>query len=205
VTTSDSINELATALAKAQGEMKNAPFNATNPHLRNKFANLASVRDTVVPTLSKHGIAVSQAIVVLDGRAAVTTRLLHASGQWMESVCPLPDATDMQKLGSAITYARRYSLSAICGIAADEDDDGHEAATVGPVAQAQQPAKPEGYDKWLKEFEATAKKGLDPLREKFKTAPDSYRKYLTKYDGVSYDAAKATAETASKNESAVPA
>jgi hypothetical protein len=200
VTTSEQVNEIAAALAKAQGEMKNAPFNATNPHLKNKFANLASVRDTTVPTLSKHGIAVVQTIVPFDGRASLATRLLHTSGQWMESLCPLPNVEDMQKLGSAITYARRYSLAAICGIAADEDDDANGAEKLTPskpvaVAKAE-PKAPEGADEWLLNLEATAIEGEAALKTAWEGSKKEHRQWLTSTDAAKWERIKAKAQKA---------
>lgn len=200
MTTSESINEIAAALAKAQGEMKNAPFNATNPHLKNKFANLASVRDTVIPSLSKVGIAVVQTLVPFDGRAALATRLLHTSGQWMESLCPLPDAGDMQKLGSAITYARRYSLSAICGIAADEDDDANAASEPQASRPVAVPRAPQGFDDWVTDLEATADDGTAALESAWKKSQPYLRKYLTDTDAARWERIKAKASKA-----AVPA
>lgn len=196
MTTSEQVNEIAAALAKAQGEMKNAPFNATNPHLKNKFANLASVRDTTIPTLSKYGIAAVQTIVPFDGRAALATRLMHSSGQWMESLCPLPDATDMQKLGSALTYARRYSLSAICGIAADEDDDGHEASQPNQSRESRPVAKasvPPGYDDWLVDLTATADNGTDALQKAWKASQPFLRKHLLDTNNAKWESLKAKA------------
>lgn len=155
MTTSEHVNEIAAALAKAQAAMKNAPLNKTNPHFRSKYADLSGIRDAVTPSLALNGIAVVQTMVPFDGRAAIATRLVHTSGQWFESLVPLPDVQDMQKMGSAITYARRYSLSAICGIAADEDDDANASAEqpkAGPTAIA----KPAGYDAWIKALDAYA-------------------------------------------------
>jgi hypothetical protein len=126
VRTSDQINELATALAAAQAEMKNATLNKINPHFKSKYADLAGIRDTVTPALTKHGLAVVQGTDTTDGGIVVVTRLLHKSGQWMESRFPI--AYDKpQTMGSAYTYARRYSLSAMCSISADEDDDANAA------------------------------------------------------------------------------
>ena len=124
--TSDSIDQLATALAAAQAEMKNANFNQTNPHFKNKYADLACIRDTVTPSLSKHGISVAQMTEVTDTGLIVATRLMHKSGQWIESTYPV-SYDKPQIMGAAITYARRYSLSAICCIAADADDDANSA------------------------------------------------------------------------------
>ena len=100
--TSEQINELAAALAKAQAEMKNATLNKINPHFKSKYADLAMIRDTVTPALAKNSIAVSQGIDTLDSGIVVVTRLLHSSGQWIESRIPI--AYDKpQAMGSAIT------------------------------------------------------------------------------------------------------
>lgn len=130
--TSDTINELATALAKAQAEMKNATFNRVNPHFKSKYADLAQIRDTVTPALTKHGLALVQGTDTTETGVVVVTRLIHTSGQWMESRFPI--AFDKpQAMGSAYSYARRYSAAAICSIASEEDDDGN-AANEKPVA-----------------------------------------------------------------------
>jgi hypothetical protein len=130
--TSENIDQLATALAAAQAEMKNAKLNKINPHFKSKYADLAEIRDTVTPALSKNGIAVVQGTDAADSGILVVTRLVHKSGQWIESRFPI--AYDKpQTMGSAYTYAKRYSLAAICNIAADEDDDAN-AANDKPVA-----------------------------------------------------------------------
>lgn len=125
--TSEQINELAAALAKAQAEMKNAKLNKVNPHFKSRYADLAEIRDTVTPALAKNGIAVTHGMDAAEGNGlVVVTRLIHASGQWIESRFPI--AYDKpQTMGSAITYGRRYNLSAIANIAADDDDDANAA------------------------------------------------------------------------------
>ena len=182
MTTSDQVGEIAAALAAAQGRMKNATLNKVNPHFKSKFADLASVRDAVVPALAGQGISVSQTMVPFDGRVCLATRLLHSSGQWIESLMPLPDAADMQKLGSALTYARRYSLSAICGIAADEDDDGNEAAsaTLTSVAATSKPAAADmpGWGDFVTDMTAKADEGMAALTRAFNEARAEYRKEL---------------------------
>jgi hypothetical protein len=118
-------HELMAALAKAQAEMDNAPMNSENPHFRSKYADLASIRNATIPALSKHGLSLHQ-VTRIDGSGMVlVTRLGHASGQFIDSVYPLPNSNKPHEMGSAITYARRYSWAAICGIAAEEDDDGN--------------------------------------------------------------------------------
>jgi len=172
--TSEQTTEIAAALVQAQKALKNAALNKTNPHFKSKFADLPEVRNTVTPTLTANGIAAVQTLDVLDGQPCVVTRLLHVSGQWIESVCPIPAGKNMQEMGSAITYARRYSLSAICGIAADEDDD---ANTVSQPAAA---APPKGYAEWLKELDAFAAKHTDAelITEIAESGSDEQKAYL---------------------------
>jgi hypothetical protein len=113
------LNELAAALAKAQGAMNNASMNRINPHFKSKYADLAALWDAVRKPLSENGLSVVQ--IIRDG--SLHTMLLHTSGQRLCSDYPLPATARPQEMGSALTYARRYSLSALVGIAADEDDD----------------------------------------------------------------------------------
>lgn len=129
---SDQINELATALAKAQLEMKAAPKTAVNPHFKSKYAALPDVID-VAKTLAKHGLSfVQPARVEADGAVTVETVLMHSSGQWLsESLSLRPQQNTPQGIGSALTYGRRYGLSSLVGIAADEDDDGNAASVNG--------------------------------------------------------------------------
>lgn len=141
---SDHMGALAAALSKAQGEMKNAAFNRKNPHFKSNYADLAGIRDTVTPILAAHGLAVVQAVDVLDGGAAVLrTTLMHEGGGSICAAYPLPaNHGEPQKFGSALTYARRYSLAAICNIASEEDDDGNAASvpTKAPATAAVSPA-----------------------------------------------------------------
>lgn len=139
------MKELATALAKAQAEMKNATLNKVNPHFKSKYADLAEIIDTTREVLAKHGLSVVQTtkLMLPDGdRLVLQTTLLHVSGQSIQGEYPLPMALDKpQIMGSALTYARRYSLAAICNIAADEDDDANaaqaDAKNSKPITAAQ--------------------------------------------------------------------
>ena len=127
--TSETLIKIAPALVKAQMGITYAIENAKNPHLKSKYADLQSVIDAVKGALNKNGIAFLQTPSPSDdGRLNLTTRLIHESGEWIEdtATCPL-QKQDPQGLGSALTYLRRYSLSAICGLYAD-DDDGQSAA-----------------------------------------------------------------------------
>ncbi len=127
---SESIKELASALCKAQSEMKGAQKDSVNPFFKSKYADLSSVWDAARPVLAANGLSVSQLVDRADGgNIGLTTLLLHSSGEWLESkaTIPMKDGT-AQAAGSAITYLRRYALAAILGVVADEDDDGNAAS-----------------------------------------------------------------------------
>jgi hypothetical protein len=156
------VNELMAALAKAQGEMSNAPFDATNPHFKSKYATLASIRDATVPHLAKYGLSIHQVTKLNGDGMVLATRLAHSSGQWIESVYPLPNSSKPHEMGSAITYARRYSWAAITGIAAEEDEDGNAAQEGARNGAKSLPALP------ARKSSAAAKRDGD--WEKFKAA-----------------------------------
>ena len=121
---SENISDLATALAKAQGAMGPAIINKVNPHFRNRYADLAAVLEAVRKPLADNGLSVTQTTHLSDDVFVLRTTLRHASGQWIASEYPLPIGAKPQELGSALTYGRRYEISAMIGVAADEDDDG---------------------------------------------------------------------------------
>ncbi|MBF0502319.1 MAG: ERF family protein [Candidatus Riflebacteria bacterium] len=169
--TSQTVGAISQALAKAQGQMKPAAFDASNPHFKSKYATLASIMEACRPALSAAGIAVMQGTSIDPEtlRVNVTTLLTHVSGEFIKETLSIKPAMDTaQAIGSAISYARRYCLSALVGIVSDDDDDGNLAtgrpdvkpvltsvkktpAPVNPaspaatktVAQVKQPAKTE--------------------------------------------------------------
>jgi hypothetical protein len=136
---SETINDLSAALAKAQAVMKSAPFDRTNPHFKNKYATLASVIDTIRAPLAEHGLSYTQAPEIRDGGFVLVTTLRHVSGQFVQCEWPLPTGVRPQELGSALTYARRYSLSALVCIAADDDDDAEGARVKGHTSSEPRP------------------------------------------------------------------
>jgi hypothetical protein len=148
--TSEQINEIAIALAKAQAEMTNPVFNKVNPHFKSKYADLASVLNAVRPALAKHGIALMQMTGMEEAGVVLYTRLTHISGQWIESIYPVTASGKHQEIAAALTYAKRLSLSAIAGVAGEEDDDGNAAneTPVNAARPAKQAPKPvvDGYD-----------------------------------------------------------
>lgn len=134
--TSEQVNDLFAALAKAQGEMptiaktKQAKVKGQSKEGRSfeysyAYADIADVLEAVLPVLSRHGLSVTQPTVVDGPALMIATRLGHSSGQWIESLYPVCSINgDHQKMGGAMTYARRYALCSLLGIAADEDTDG---------------------------------------------------------------------------------
>jgi hypothetical protein len=127
---SENLNELAAALAKAQGEIGGASKDAVNPHFRTSYATLASVRDACREPLAKNGLSVVQLPARVGPQVEVVTVLFHASGQWISSrISVVPTKNDAQGIGAAITYLRRYLLAAMVGVAPEDDDDA-EAAVV---------------------------------------------------------------------------
>lgn len=133
---SEQIDKLTEALAKAQGTIENAILNKTNPHFKSKYADLAAIFDAVRKPLATQGLVVTQTTELREGGFVLVTMLAHSSGQWIRSEYPLPAAGKPQEIGSALTYARRYSLSAITGVAADEDDDANAAQSGGQKIDA---------------------------------------------------------------------
>lgn len=133
---SETIGKLAEALSKAQGTFTHVEKDGKSHH--GKYATLAAVLDTVRGPLAEHGLSIVQAPSSGGNMVSVTTRLNHLSGEWMETTISAPAATDIQKLGSSISYLRRYSLMAMLALAADDDDDG-DTAMKGPQNR-QQPA-----------------------------------------------------------------
>lgn len=137
---SEYINELSLALSKAQGEMKFAIKDSTNPYFKSKYADLTSVWDVLKQPLSNNGLSVSQVLDHENGNMVLTTLLLHSSGQYIGGSMPLiPAKTDPQTLGSLISYMRRYMLSSICGVTADDDDGA--LASDKPALPTQQASK----------------------------------------------------------------
>lgn len=133
---SDQIDALAAALALAQSGIRPALKDANNPAFNSKYADLAAVFDAVRPALAKYGLSIVQMPEHSDDALLhLTTRIIHASGQWIEGTASIPVAkVNAHGYGSAITYLRRYCLSAALGVVADEDDDGNKASEAPTVA-----------------------------------------------------------------------
>ncbi|MGH7876621.1 MAG: ERF family protein [Candidatus Dormibacteraceae bacterium] len=139
--TSEEIGELATALAAAQGEFAPVVKSADNPFFRSKYADLASIVEAIAPVTSAHGLSITQMPEWDHEVDLLTTRLMHTSGQWIETTMRIRMAKDdAQGQGSAITYARRYAFSAALGVVTEVDDDGNAASNGhAPVGASKAP------------------------------------------------------------------
>lgn len=147
---SEQISELTKALAQAQGEFHAAPKTGENPHLQNHYATLDDVIGAIREPLSKHGLSFVQPIKNTDNGLVMETILLHESGQWLGCEAVVPDnpgnrgVSGLQALGGALTYMRRYMLTAMLGINAEEDNDGNGGQSGGSGAKStkQEPKRP---------------------------------------------------------------
>jgi len=149
---SEAIDKILPALIKFQTKVSTVGKNKKNPHFGSSYADLAAIMDEARPIMGENGLALVQNLVESSpDEVRLLTTLYHTSGQYFSSLITLkPSKVDPQGVGSAITYARRYSLSPLLGIVTEEDDDGNAAS--GPVntkapapapAQAQKPKKAE--------------------------------------------------------------
>jgi len=186
---SPTIGKLAAALAKAQLVMESAKKDATNPHLKNRYADLTSCWAACRKPLGENGLSVAQLTKsVSPDLVKIVSVLLHESGEWIRSELTVPAGGNKgvnaaQAMGSAISYGRRYGLSALVGISTDDDDgtasgmpqgqqQARQQTTQAPPRQQQAPrqapqGQPQGGDmateRQVKAIHAITKgKGLDP-------------------------------------------
>lgn len=144
--TSLTIAELATALCKAQGEMGGAHKDSANPFFKSRYADLASVMKAIRLPFASNGLSFVQCPITTAEGVGVTTRIIHSSGEWIESTLILPVAKmDAQAYGSCLSYAKRYSIQAMAGVPSTDDDaelalgraSAPPAKVVGPEAAAE--------------------------------------------------------------------
>ncbi len=148
MTSSETTATLCAALVAAQAGLKPIAKDGKNPAFRSRYATLDGIMETVRPALAAHGLAVVQGVIHPEtgegGRLVgimVETRLIHTSGEWLASVVPVPVAKgDAHGLGSALSYGRRYGISALLALSTDEDDDGNAAAKAPPAKPQAKPA-----------------------------------------------------------------
>jgi len=190
--TSQTIDKLSAALAKAQAEIEGAEKDRNNYHLRSKYATLAAVWQAWQAVGPKNGLAVSQwPGDFADGKLTMVSVLTHSSGEWMRQTLTMPIVkADPQGYGSATTYARRYALMALAGIAPEDDDANAASAPVKkhrPAPQDMNPAKedPGGEDDRRAKWVEWVDKNIAHLR-KLEDASDAdgVRAWKAKHDAA---------------------
>jgi hypothetical protein len=181
-----------------------AKKDAVNPHFKSKYADFQAVVEASLPVLTKQGLSMVQGTLVEGATVTVSTRLMHGSGEWLESSLTMT-ARDAgpQSVGSVLTYGRRYGWSTLIGLAADEDDDGEKAqprpaqnSTATPPQLHQNSTvtpPPDGFDAWLAILEATAKDGTDALKKAWSQSALAFRSHLQNTQRTKVDELKAIA------------
>ena len=173
--TTTSKKTLVQALADFQAELPSVGLDASNLHFRSKYASLGNITKIVLPKLAEHGFAFSVGSFVDNGLLVVDAHLIHESGESRSAQFPITE-TNPQKVGSAVTYYRRYALTSLTGVVADEDDDGNAASTESPaqrqVNQAKARPAPKPAPKGTPAGVAAIKAKIGELIQQDKATPD---------------------------------
>jgi len=132
---SELINELSASLAKAQLEIKNPAKNATNPFLKNRYADLGSCLNSIRAVAAVNGLAFVQSVEMLGDSVSVSSQISHSSGQWIrqtaKTIVQNGGKNLMQDVGSMSTYLKRYQAQSMWAISGDDDTDAQEITTGG--------------------------------------------------------------------------
>ncbi|MCK1982186.1 MULTISPECIES: ERF family protein [Peribacillus] len=185
--TSENIVEIAKALAGFQSEVKQPEKDGNNPHFKSKYVTLDGTVKAINECAPKHGLSYTQMPVSDATGIGVVTIMFHSSGQFFEFdpfILPL-DKKTAQGVGSALTYAKRYSLSAAFGIVSDVDDDGNEASDNAPQKQSSGSQQPLASEKQLNLINKLLKdvstdKGIS-VDAAYKTLKDRFKKDMEWY------------------------
>jgi ERF superfamily len=189
--TSESIAEIAKALAKFQSEVKQPEKSGTNPHFKSKYVTLDGTVKAIHECAPKHGLSYTQMPVTNENGVGVVTLIMHSSGEFIQMdpfILPM-DKKTAQGAGSASTYARRYSLSAAFGIVSDVDDDGNGATGDDNNPQTGYPAS----EKQLNLVNSLLRKKITPEHNY-----DSLHEGLKKRIGTTKNIEQWTSKEASK-------
>lgn len=182
--TSDLTDKIYPAFIKSQKEMGKLAKDSENPYFKSKYASLEAVLDVVKPVFLENGIAILQGSGSSGEKGInVVTRLIHESGQWIETDFPVPLAKqDAQAAGSASSYGRRYSIKGMASLA-EEDDDGSGASETDPRKDRSDDSMKELTDGQLKE--------LNHLFETLKAEPENVQATCRKFSGDRTEATEA--------------
>lgn len=180
LTHSESIKEIAAALARAQGAIGGAVKASVNPYFKSSYADLASVCAAIQAPFAAEGLAIVQCPSTDGVRVSVDTMLIHASGEWMRGTLAVSAKEDSpQAVGSCITYLRRYALQAFARVAPEDDD----AEAAEGRALKTEPV-PQGYADWKTDMTASVEGGATwkQFSEAYKQSAQAFRDYAAKYD-----------------------
>ena len=190
----DQISEnIYAALAAAQAEFRTVVKNKVNPAFHSKYADLQAILDACRPALNAHGLFLTQKVDAEGTTIKVETIITHSSGESLSSgvlaMTVPPGKNAVQAAGSTLTYARRYSLSAFLGVAADDDDDGNAAGT-------QQTPPPKTFiltQEMVDAAKAAAAGGVEAYKSYYQSRPEVERTELSKsgWHKTIYEMAKA--------------
>ena len=194
---SETIAELAMALAKAQGQIEDATKDGLNPAFRSKYADLAAVRAVIREPLAVNDLAIMQFPRTRQGYVEVETMLVHKTGEFVSETLEIPVAKfDAHGIGSGITYGRRYGLMSILCLAA-VDDDGNAAVEKAPAPPAKKAVSPKETAALALEMKAAAEQGKEALTAKWRSLTQDQRQIFDpeavaelKQIAASVDAAK---------------
>jgi hypothetical protein len=179
---SDQINELAAAMAKAQGEYSRITHNRDNPYFKSRFADLDAIMEAVRPALTKNGIFFTQQTRLCDGAIILHTQLIHSSGQWIESRSRIiPPKNDPQSYGSTKSYLKRYAATALLGITVSNDpiDDDGEVAMI-PARENLIKGPSNKYNPKEESFDTITKEQLEELEYELMECPDLAEEIMDK-------------------------
>jgi hypothetical protein len=170
---SPEVKDIYAALAKSQAEMEYASRDSENPHWKSSYANLESVIRASRPYLAKNGICLSHRMeITKEGQTILVCTLGHISGQYIESIMRvIPDKNDIQAFGKYLTYIRRYSYIALCGLA-DTDDDGESAVAESRETAAKGTGLNTKYNPKDQSFETLTKEQVDEMEYELAEYPD---------------------------------
>ena len=193
--TTPELDQISTALSLAQGAIKPASKDSTNPHFKSKYADLASVIEAIREPLSKNGLSIVQESITSSEGVSVWTRILHNSGQWIETgplTVPM-SKLDAHGVGSAGSYAKRYSILGALNVSSmDLDDDGNEAS-VGKTTTIAVPVPPDGFENWLDDLAAVSEGGQVALKQAWTASAKPLRAHLTAHHAKVWTDLKAAA------------
>lgn len=136
---SESVKNIATAMSRVQSQLKPIEKNVSNPITKSKYTPLDKIVEYLLPIISAEGLSFTQFPVADGSKVGVETLLMHTSGEWIEfepfmmEIAENKRMTGAQEAGSIVTYAKRYSISAIFGLVSDEDKDGNGSKPNEPM------------------------------------------------------------------------